>query len=162
MTQATPMVGNSSLPVKTAADLFVEQLSRRLMATGAYSPGNALMVQALSADTLEEAMQVGDVISGRDYPDMRIRFLSVLFTDSDPTLDARIPYYALLNVVLDDGTGETRRMAIGAEQPLGVFIRAVEQGWFPFEGKFEIVDLGQGKKAVNLVPVPVKVPSTHT
>lgn len=152
----TPLKHDQFTP-DTVAALFVEQLGRRLIATGAYSPGNPLMVQALNADTLEDAMRVGEVISGRDYPDQRIRFNSVLFIDSDPSLEAKIPFYALLDVVLDDNSGEVRRMAIGAEQPLGVFIRAAEQGWFPFEGRFEIVDLGQGKKAVNLVPVPAKV-----
>lgn len=157
MTQLQPTPPTASSPAPTRTEQFADQFARRLFATGAYTPGNALMVQALNADSLEDAMAVGEVLSARDYPDQRIRFNRVLFTDSDPELNARVPFYAILDVVLDDNSGTVQRMACGAEQPLGVFVRAAEQGWFPFEGQFELVKLDAAKTAINLVPVPARV-----
>lgn len=117
-------------------------------------------MQALGADTLEAATEIGQVFPAANYVGGRLKFVNVSFMDSDPTLDSRIPIFALVDVVRDNGDGTVELMSCGAEHVLGVLIRACEMDWFPFDGILEEVDLGSGRKAINLTLAPGRVENT--
>lgn len=135
-------------------------LIARVTATGRYSSINPFLVQALTADTIEEATAIGDVIQGGEHLNERIRYFGVTFLDSDPELDSDIPIFAVCDVVREMGDGAHERMSIGAGHVVGVLIRAAEQGWFPFDAELVAVGLGAGRKAINLQLAPTKVEST--
>ena len=149
--------GAASTP---AVNPFVQHITDRIVATGCYVGSFGILGQALTADTLEAAMNMGEMIDAEAHMNERIRFVRCSFADSDPALGARVPYFAVCEVMLDDGTGALRKMSIGAEHVLGVLIRACEQDWFPFEGQLQSVRLDSVRTAINLVPVPAKVTNT--
>lgn len=138
----------------------IQDIVTRAKATGRYAGGAAFIMQALNAATLEEATEIGSVISGGEHLNERIRYLDVSFLDSDPELDSPVPLFAVATVVREMGDGVVEKMSIGAGHVLGVLIRACEQGWFPFDAELVSVPLGGGKKAINLQLSPTKVDNT--
>lgn len=135
------------------------QVIARAAATGRYSSVNAFLVQALNADSIEAATEIGEVIQGGEYLNERIRFMDVTFLDSDPELESDIPIFAVATVVREMGDGTQEKLSIGAGHVVGVLIRAAEMGWFPFDGELVSVGLGAGRKAINLQLAPTRVES---
>lgn len=156
----------SSVPVPTndptaaavaQLDPIVATITARIMATGRYVGGAAFLMQALNAATIEEATNIGSVIQGAEHLGERIRFFDVQFLDSDPELDAMVPYFAVCDVVREMGDGTHEKLSTGAGHVLGVLIAACEQGWFPFDGELVSAPIGAGKKAINLSLAPRRV-----
>jgi hypothetical protein len=147
---------------QTSTDRFVQTVMQRAENTGRYVGGSGMIMQALGAATIEEATEIGAVYPAADFVGSRLKFIGVTFMDSDPTLEARIPLFALADVVRDNGDGTVEKLSCGAEHVLGVLIRACELEWFPFDGVIESVDLGSGRKALNLTLAPTKVASTSS
>ena len=137
------------------------EATQRAIATGRYGGGDAFLIQALNAATLEEATEIIAAISGKEHLNERIRFDGVTFLDSDPDLDSALPIFALCDVHREMGDGTAEKLSIGASQPMGVLIRAAESGWFPFDGELVSVDLGGGRKAINLQLSPTRVDNTN-
>lgn len=139
---------------------MIEQVGARIEATGCYVGGNAILLQALNATSLEEATNIGTLLSGKDHTGERIKFLSVQFADSDPELKSKLPWYAICDVVIDGGTGEVQRLGCGAEHAVGVLLRASELKLFPFDAYLEGKDLGGGMTALNMTLAPTRVDSS--
>lgn len=159
MTQVPATTTSSSMAETSTADPMVEAVRARIVATGAYVGGSAILLQALNATSLEEATNIGTLLSGKDHTDQRMKFLGVQFADSDPKLESKLPWYAICDVVFGGGTGEVHRLGCGAEHVVGVLLRAAELGWFPFDAYLEGKDLGGGMTALNLTLAPTRVDS---
>lgn len=136
---------------------YEQAIIDRANATGHYGGGNAFLLQALNADSLEEATEIGTVISGKEHLNERIRYVGCVFMDSDPDLHSDIPIFAVCDVVREMGDGVAEKMSIGAGHVIGVLIRACELDWFPFDAELVSVDLGGGRKAINLQLAPTRV-----
>lgn len=160
MTQVPATTNNGALDTSTTADPMVEGVRARIIMTGCYVGGSAILLQALNATSLEEATNIGTILSGKDHTDQRMKFLGVQFADSDPKLESKLPWYAICDVVIDGGTGEVQRLGCGAEHVVGVLLRAAEMGWFPFDAYLEGKDLGGGMTALNLSIAPTRVDSS--
>lgn len=154
----TPVPTNNGA-LETPAELSPEiaAIVHRAKATGHYVGGASFVMQALDAATLEEATDIGTVISAQEHTGERIKFLSASFLDSDPELKSDIPLFALCDVVREMGDGVVEKMSCGAGHVLGTMIRAVEMDWFPFDGELVSVSLGAGRSAINLKLAPRKV-----
>lgn len=129
----------------------------RATATGRYAGENPFLIQALNADSLAEATDIGAVIAGKDHLNERMRYVDVAFLDSDPELDSEVPIYAVCTVIREMGDGVAEKMSIGAAHVVGVLIRAAEMDWFPFDAELVTVPLSAGRKAINLQLAPTKV-----
>jgi hypothetical protein len=136
---------------------YEQKIIDRAAHTGRYGGGNAFLMQALGANTIEEATEIGTVISGKEHLSERIRYTDVMFLDSDPDLHSDIPIFAVCTVVREMGDGVAEKMSIGAGHVVGVLIRAAELDWFPFDAELVSVDLGGGRKAINLQLAPTRV-----
>lgn len=156
MSQVVPTQANE-VATTAPTDQVVAEIVARAHATGRYVGGAAFIMQALDANTLEEATEIGEVINGGDHLNERIRFIDVQFLDSDPELEALVPLFALCKVVREMGGGTVEKLSIGAGHVLGVLIRACELDLFPFDGELVSVGLGAGRKAINLQLAPRKV-----
>lgn len=152
-----PVVDPSPTPTQKDLDPFVAMVVKRAIGTGAYVGKGAFLAQALNAATLEEATNIGEVISGKEHRNERIRFMDVQFLESDPELDSTIPLFALATVVREMGDGVEEKLSCGADHVLGTLIAAKEKGWFPFDAEIVGVDLGPGRQALNLRLAPRKV-----
>lgn len=157
MTQVPATTSDPQLPATTLAGAITERVGQRIIATGRYVGGSAILLQALNAATLEEATNIGTLLSGKDHTGERIRFLDVQFADSDPALDSKLPWYAIADVVIEGRDGETERLGCGAEHVVGVLLRAAELDLFPFDAYLEGKDLGGGMQALNLSLAPTRV-----
>lgn len=158
MTQVPSTTSNGSGEV-AALRADVQAVIDRAAATGRYSSINPFMTQALNADTIEEATEIGEVIQGGDHLNERIRYLDVMFLDSDPELESDVPIFAVCTVIREMGDGTRERMSIGAGHVVGVLMRAAEKDWFPFDAQLVSNGLGAGRKAINLVLAPERVES---
>lgn len=138
---------------------YEQAIIDRAAATGHYGGGNAFLMQALQANTIEEATEILGVISGKEHLNERIRYVGCQFVDSDPDLHSDIPIFAVCDVVREMGDGVVEKMSIGAGHVVGVLIRACELDWFPFDAELVSVDLGGGRKAINLQLAPTRVES---
>lgn len=154
MTQVPAVPPNTTPTDIVAFDPFMDAFMARVRATGCYVGPNAILMQALGAASLEEATNLGLTLSGKDATGVRMRFLGVVFADSDEALDSRLPIYAQADVVRDGGPGEVEKLQCGAEHVVGVLVRACELDLFPFEAELEGVPLGGGQVALNLVLAP--------
>jgi hypothetical protein len=154
-TELTPTSGNAGEIAALSKD--VQAVVDRASATGKYSSVNAFLAQALNADTIEQATEVGEVIQAADHLNERIRYMDVVFLDSDPELESDIPIFAVCTVVREMGDGVQEKMTCGAGHVVGVLIRAAEKGWFPFDAELVSVGLGAGRKAINLQLSPQRV-----
>lgn len=154
-TPATTSNGAVELTAQLSPE--VQMVVDRARRTGHYMGANAFLLNALSANTIEEATEIGEVIQGSEHLNERIRFVGVSYLDSDPELKSDIPIFALCDVVREMGDGVQEKMSIGAGHVLGVLLRADEQGWFPFDAELVSVGLGAGKKAINLQLAPRRV-----
>jgi hypothetical protein len=152
-------VEKSALERATEMGANVAEATKRAIATGHYGSGDAFLMAALDASTIEEATTITEAISGKEHLNERIRYVDVTFLDGDPSLDSALPIFELCDVVREMGDGVAEKMSIGAAQPMGVLIRAAEQGWFPFDAELVSHDLGGGKKAINLQLAPQRVES---
>lgn len=129
----------------------------RARATGHYGGGPVFMLQALGADTLEAATEIGEVVSVRDnLLGERLHIIDVTFLDGDDELDAQVPIFAVIDC-FREMTGEQIKATCGAEHVVGVLIRACEMDWFPFDAEIVSVKLGSGKAALNLKLAPTRV-----
>lgn len=135
----------------------IDEVVARAQRTGHYVGGASFVMQALDAVTIEEATNIGTVLSGKEMTGQRLKFLGCSFLDSDPELDGDIPLFALCDVVPERGDGEVVKMSIGAGHVVGLMIRAHEMGWFPFDAELVPVPLGKGKTAINLQLAPRRV-----
>lgn len=135
----------------------VQAIVDRVKATGRYVGANVFLMNALEADSLEAATEIGEVIQGQEHLNERIRFVDVTFLDSDPELGSDVPIFAVVDVVREMGDGVVEKMSIGAGHVVGVLIRACEMGWFPFDAELVSVGLGSGRKAINLQLAPRRV-----
>lgn len=157
MTSVPATTNNGTAGEVAALSADIQAVIDRVRATGRYSGVNAFLSQALKADTIEAATDIGEVIQGGEHLNERIKYLDVAFLDSDPELQADIPIFAVATVVREMGDGVVEKMSIGAGHALGVLIRAAEKGWFPFDAELVSVGLGAGKKAINLQLSPERV-----
>lgn len=157
MTQVPATTNNGALETTPAMNPAIAEVVARAQRTGHYVGGASFVMQALDAATLEEATNIGTVLSGKEMTGQRIKFLGASFLDSDPELDGDIPLFALCDVVPEMGDGEVVKMSIGAGHVVGLMIRAHEMGWFPFDAELVAVPLGKGKTAINLQLAPRKV-----
>lgn len=157
MTQVPATTTNNDPATSPTTDPMIDAVRARIVQTGKYVGASAILLQALNATTLEEATNIGTLLSGKDHTDTRMKFLGVQFADSDPKLESKLPWYAICDVVIDGGTGEVQRLGCGAEHVVGVLLRAAEMGWFPFDAYLEGKDLGGGMTALNLTIAPTRV-----
>lgn len=157
MTQTPATTNNGAVEVAPALSPEIAAIVGRAKETGHYVGGASFVMQALDAATLEEATNIGTVLSGKETTDQRIKFMGASFLDSDPELEGDLPLFALCDVVLEGGDGEMVKMSIGAGHVVGMMIRAHEMGWFPFDAELVSVPLGKGKNAINLRLAPRKV-----
>jgi len=138
-------------------DPTVVAILDRARATGHYAGGAVFLLQALGADTLEEATDIGTVLSARDNVlGERLRILGVTFLDSDPELESPLPLFAVIDC-FREMTGERVKVSCGAAHVLGVLIRACELDWFPFDAELVSVPLGKATAAINLQLAPQRV-----
>lgn len=135
----------------------IQEVVLRAVATGRYGGGNAFMMQALNAASLEEATDIGTVVSARDHLNERMRFIDVQFLDSDPSLESPVPIFAVATVAREMNDGVIEKLSCGAGHVLGVLIMACEKNLFPFDAELVSVDLGGGRKAINLQLAPTRV-----
>ena len=140
----------------------VQEIGRRIMATGRYMPTAVFLMRALNADTIEEATDIGEVVSVSKYlVGERLRIIDVTFLDSDPDLESTIPWFAVFDCYREL-SGERIKAECGAEHPLGVLIRACELDWFPFDAEFVPVPISATKTALNLKLAPRRVDTIET
>jgi hypothetical protein len=158
MTQVPAKISESAGEI-AALSKDVQAVIDRASATGRYSSVNAFLAQALNADTIEAATDIGEVIQGKEHLNERIKFLDVVFLDSDPELEGDIPIFAVCTVAREMEGGVIEKLSCGAGHVVGVLIRAAEMGWFPFDAQLVSVGLGAGRKAINLVLAPERVES---
>lgn len=159
MTQVPAVPENGTVATTAPLSPEIAAIVGRAKATGQYVGGASFVMQALDAATLEEATDIGAVISGKEHVGERIQFRGVQFLDSDPELEGDIPLFALCDIVREAGDGVVEKMSIGAGHVLGLMIRACEMDWFPFDAELVPVPLGKGRTAINLKLAPRKVPA---
>jgi hypothetical protein len=157
----TPTTTNDTPPATTppgeANISYTQWVTGTIKASKWYIGDGGFIAQAMQADTLEEATKTGAMISGRDRAGERFRFLNATFADSD--LEGIIPLFAVCDVI-DPVTGSVEKLSCGGGRVVATLFRACEKEWFPFEAVFQQVDMGDGKKALNLVLAPEQVRST--
>jgi hypothetical protein len=148
---------NDEVEVPRELDPITQAIVNRAVSTGHYGGGTAFLLQALSAETIEQATTIGTVLSAKDdVLGERLRIMDVTFIDSDPDLESPIPLFAVIDCVREM-SGERVKVSCGASHVLGVLIRACEMDWFPFDAELVSVGLGAGRKAINLNLAPTRV-----
>ncbi len=128
----------------------VQLVIERATLTGRYSSVNPFLVQALNAESLDQATRIEDVIQGKEHLGEVMTYLDCVFLDSDPEIETDIPIYAVVTVARPLEGGIVQKMSCGAGHVVGVLIRACEKAWFPFDAELVSVALGAGRKAINL------------
>lgn len=138
-------------------DPAIAAIIERARATGRYGSASVFLLKALDAMTLEEATDTGTVLGARDNVlGERLRMTDVTFLDSDPELESPVPIFAVIDCFRElDGTQV--KVSCGAEQVIGVLIRACEMDWFPFDAELYSVSLGKTRNAINLRLAPQRV-----
>jgi hypothetical protein len=136
---------------------YVEWVTKQIRDSKWYVGDGGFIAQAMMADTIEEATKTGAMISGRDHPGTRYRWLNATFADSE--LDGTLPLFAICDVI-DPATGAVEKLTVGGARVTATLFRACEKEWFPFEASLESVDMGAGRAALNLVLAPSKVENT--
>lgn len=150
MSQTPATTSEPSAGEIAALSKDVQLVIERATATGRYSSVNPFLVQALNADTPEQATRIDEVIQGKEHLNEVIKFLDAVFLDSDPELESDIPIYAVCTVTREMNGGVVEKMSVGAGHVIGFLIRACEKDWFPFDAELVTVGLGAGRKAINL------------
>lgn len=143
--------------VERVLDPVVVAIIDRVKATGRYGSAGVFLLKALDAQTIEEATDTGQVLGAKENVlGERLRMTGVTFLDSDPELESTVPIFAVIDCFRElDGTQV--KVSCGAEQVLGVLIRACEMDWFPFDAELYSVSLGKAKNAINLRLAPQRV-----
>lgn len=160
MTQ-TPATTSSQTPAAPAVDgpdmTYTEWVAGQIKRSKWYVGTGAFIAQAMQAETLEEATETGEILSGRDTAGTRYRWLGAQFADSD--LEGALPVFAICDVI-DPTSGAVAKLAVGGSRVVVTLFRACEKEWFPFDASLESVNLGAGLAALNLVLAPTQVKST--
>jgi hypothetical protein len=159
MAQTPVTTDPKAAAVDTAAapDLtYMEWVTKQIRDSKWYVGDGGFVAQAMGAQTLEEATATGDLIPGRERVDDVFRFNSATFADSD--LDGQLPFYAVCDVI-DPASGQLSKWACGGARVVATLFRAAQMDWFPFDASIVEVEMGGGKRALNLVLAPTKVKS---
>jgi hypothetical protein len=135
---------------------YIEWVVQQIKESKWYVGDGGFVAQAMGAQTLEEATATGDLIPGREREGDVFRFSSATFADSD--LDGQLPFYAVCDVI-DPTTGQLAKWACGGARVVATLFRACQMDWFPFDASVISVDMGMGKRALNMVLAPTKVTS---
>lgn len=160
MTNTPASTAGNSLPEPTTdgPDMtYTEWVTKEIQRSKWYVGAGAFIAQAMNAETIEEATETGDLISGRDSTGIRYRWLSAAFADSE--LDGALPLFAVCDVI-DPATGAVAKLSVGGARVTATLFRACQKEWFPFDASLESVDLGPGLAALNLVLAPTQVTNT--
>lgn len=158
----TPVLpDNPTAPQTNAAQTlmsgsFVENLTGQIKASPWYAGPSAFLLQAMTATSLEQATETGELVSARDNTGVRFRFIDATFCDSD--LEGQLPFYAICNAI-GSTDGAACKVSVGGARVLAILFRACEMDWFPFDAEFESINLGSGMNALNLVLAPQQVQS---
>lgn len=146
---------NAPTPVPPSS--YIQAAIAKIRGSIFYVGDGGFIAQAMGAQSLEEATDTPETISGQAHTGERLRFLNARFADSE--LDGTMPFFAICDVI-DDGTGEKRVLTVGGGRVVATLFRAAEMGWFPFDAYLEPIALGGSKEALNLVLAPTRVANT--
>jgi hypothetical protein len=157
----TPIKSDSTAATVDTADTpdetYIQWVTRQIRESKWYVGDGGFVAQAMGAQTLEEATATGDLIPGREREGDVFRFSSATFADSD--LDGQLPFYAVCDVI-DPASGQLSKWACGGARVVATLFRAAQMDWFPFDASVISVEMGAGKRALNLVLAPTPVKNT--
>jgi len=157
MGKAVAKNATEQTPASVELDPVVAAIIARVRATGRYGSASVFLLKALDAQSIEEATDTGQVLGAKENVlGERLRMTNVTFLDSDPELESTVPIFAVIDC-FREMTGEAVKVSCGAEQVLGVLIRACEMDWFPFDAELYSVSLGKARNAINLRLAPTRV-----